>query len=149
MRFILNMVVLITLSLTLSNCQITKSDTESYIEKFSENKVEFEVLAKKIAENKDLANKIGYGININEIDSEIKVKLESLGIEDINLKHSECERITEVELITNWTKNATVCLNKNECDTKQSKIGYHSKTTMIEVWGLGNGWVMWIDYDFI
>lgn len=149
MKLFLKIIILITISLTLTNCQVTKSDTENYIEKFTECKVEFEILAKKITQNKELLGKIGYGIDINEIDSEIKTKLENLGINDINLKYSECEKITEVELVTNWTKNATVYFNKNECDKEQSKIGYHSKSTMIEVWGLGNGWIMWIDYDFI
>ncbi len=149
MRFTLNILVLITLSLTLSNCQATKSDTEDYIENFTENRVEFEALSKKIINNKALLSKIGYGINENEIDSKIKAELENLGIDEIYLKHSDCEGKIEVEFLTNWTKKASVYFNRNYCETEQTKIGYHSKTTMIEVWGLGNGWIMWIDYDFI
>ena len=149
MKLILKIIIFIFLSFTLTKCQVTKSDTENYIEKFSENKIEFDLLAKKISQDKLLLGKIGYSINKNEIDSILQTELENIGVDNINLKYSECEKITEVEFVMNWTKNATVYFNKNDCKKEQTKIGYHSKTTMIEVWGLGNGWCMWIDYDFI
>ena len=149
MKLILKIIILIFLSFTLTKCQVTKSDTENYIEKFSENKIEFDFLAKKISQDKLLLRKICYSINKNEIDSILQTKLENIGVDNINLQYSECEKITEVEFVMNWTKNATVYFNKNDCNKEQTKIGYHSKTTMIEVWGLGNGWYMWIDYDFI
>ncbi len=149
MKLILKIIILIVLSFTLTKCQVTKSDTENYIEKFNENKIEFDLLAKKIGQDKLLLGKIGYSINENELDSILKTELENIGVEDINLKHSECEKIAEVEFVMNWTKNATVYFNKNDCEKEQTKVGYHSKSTMIEVWGLGNGWYMWIDYDFI
>ena len=38
---------------------------------------------------------------------------------------------------------------KNICDKTQTVKGYHLKGGMIEVWGLGDGWLMWIDYDYI
>jgi hypothetical protein len=149
MKLILKITILIVLSFTLTKCQVTKSDTENYIEKFNENKIEFDLLAKKIGQDKLLLGKIGYSINENELDSILKTELENIGVQDINLKHSECEKIAEVEFVMNWTKNATVYFNKNDCEKEQTKVGYHSKSTMIEVWGLGNGWYMWIDYDFI
>ena len=149
MKLILKIIILIVLCFTLTKCQITKSDTENYIEKFNENKIEFDLLAKKIGQDKLLLKKIGYSINENELDSILKTELENIGVEDINLKHSECEKIAEVEFVMNWTKNATVYFNKNDCEKEQTKVGYDSKSTMIEVWGLGNGWYMWIDYDFI
>ena len=54
-----------------------------------------------------------------------------------------------IQLSINNKMGITVYFNKNDCEKVQTKIGYHSKSTMIEVWGLGNGWYMWIDYDFI
>ena len=149
MKLILKIIILVFLSFTLTKCQVTKSDTENYIEKFTENKIEFDLLAKKISHDKLLLGKIGQSINENELDSILKTELEDIGVDDINLKYSECEKITEVELIMNWTKNATLYFNKNDCEKEQTKLGYHWKSTMIEVWGLGNGWYMWIDYDFI
>jgi hypothetical protein len=149
MRLAIKILIFVFLSFTLTKCQVTKSDTENYIEKFTENKIEFDLLAKKINQDKFLLGKIGYSINENELDSILKAELENIGVVDINLKYSECEKTTEVEFVVNWSKNGTVYFNKNDCEKEQTKIGYHSKTTMIEVWGLGNGWYMWIDYDFI
>ena len=66
------------MSFTLTKCQVTKSDTENYIEKFNENKIEFDLLAKKIGQDKLLLGKIGYSINENELDSILKTELENL-----------------------------------------------------------------------
>lgn len=137
------------MSLTLTNCQVNKSDTENYIEKFKENRIEFENLVKKIKGNKLLIPKYVGRIKESELDTESRNEIKNLEIGEIYLSDTECEGKMNVEFSTNWTTKASVYFNQNECDCVQSKIGYHSKTTMIEVWGLGNGWIMWIDYDFI
>lgn len=137
------------LALCISSCQITESETEEYIERFYENKNQFDELAKRINSDKYAFSKIGYSINNSELDSIIKQKLNNLEINRTNLSYSNCDKILETEFTTLWTNKATVYFVKNNCDKTQSKKGYHSKSGMIEVWGLGDGWIMWIDYDYI
>jgi hypothetical protein len=36
------------------------------------------------------------------------------------------------------------------CNIEMTIKSYHSKPSeMIEVWGMGDGWILWVDYDFI
>ncbi|KOP35997.1 hypothetical protein DBB36_19435 [Flavobacterium sp. WLB] len=142
-------ILTVLISLALFSCEVSKSDTEGYIDKFYSNKIAFEKVAEKIYADKELTKRTGRRIPENKIDPEIKNDLEKLGIESFTIYKANCKKDIEVEFILNWTKNATLYLVKNNCNFDRSKIGYHSKTTMIEVWGLGNGWIMWIDYDFI
>jgi len=132
--------------LSFSNCQV---NADEYLEKFTENKSAFEKLAQKISSDKKLLAKIDHSVEVNEIDAEIKEQLDGLDIGSFTILSTECDGIVKVEFVVNWTKNATIYFDKDNCEKLMTKKGYHSKVGMIEVWGLGDGWVMWIDYDYI
>jgi len=140
----LKFIIITIFGVFLYSCQVTESDTKNYIEKFNANKVDFGKLALEINEYKVLSSK-----GDNEIYSKFEDGLNDLNIQRINISKTSCKDVFEIEFTTSWSKNATVYFTKNECVTEQSNVNYHSKSEMIEVWGLGNGWIMWIDYDFI
>lgn len=146
---LLRIIIFTIILLSFSNCQVTESDAERYIEKFTENKSDFEKLAQKISSDKKLLTKIDHSVEENEIEADIKEQLDGLDIGSFNILSTECDGIVKVEFVVNWTKNATVYFDKDNCEKTMTKKGYHSKAGMIEVWGLGDGWVMWIDYDYI
>jgi len=146
---LLRIIISLFILLSFFNCQITESNTEGYIEKFTENKSDFEKLAQKISSNKKLLAKIDQSVKENEIEAEIKEQLDELDISSFNILSTECDGVVKIEFVVNWTDNATIYFDKDNCEKTNTKKGYHSKNTMIEVWGLGDGWVMWIDYDYI
>lgn len=92
---------------------------------------------------------IDHSISQDDIPPDIKKELDELEIGTITILNTNCNGIVEVEFIVNWTNKATVYFDKNTSEKTNTKKGYHSKAGMIEVWGLGNGWMMWIDYDYI
>jgi hypothetical protein len=138
-------------SLILSGCSVNKFDVKKYTNKFSENKKDFEELVILLKSEKTITDRVGYSINENDLNEEIRKKLNKLGITDINISYTHCQNITSIGLTTNWTKKATVYFTKDICDKEQTAKGYYSvqSSGTIEVWGLGDDWLMWIDSDFI
>ncbi|MFC4815551.1 hypothetical protein [Flavobacterium sp. GCM10023249] len=132
-----------------SSCSVTESDTESYIARFYENKIVFERLVQKVNEDQYALSTIGHSINKSKVHPGIQEDIEDLEIATLQLSTTDCHGITQTELSVNWTTHATVTFIKSKCPSIETKKGYHSKNQMIEVWGLGEGWTMMIDYDFI
>ncbi len=90
---------------------------------------------------------VGYPVNKNNLPENIKEILHSLDISDVNLNFTKCEGLIDYEFKTNWSNKATLYFSKDSCDKKQSIKGFHDSTHMIEVWGLGDEWIMWLDHD--
>ena len=137
-------VFLVTLALT--SCSINTRDISSYQNIFEAHKGEFEALVGLLK----LQNiKVGYPINENELPNSIKVMLENLNISDINLNASSCKDTPAYEFTTSWNGKA-LSFSKDPCNKTQTVKGYHEKVSeTIELWGMGNDWTMWIDYDFM
>ena len=103
-----------------------------------------------LSADKKIMSETGYSIRNDNLSSDIKDLLNELEVNSINTKYTNCENITQIEFVTNWTTKGSVYFAKDSCDREQSKKGFHTKLSeMIEVWGLGDDWIMWIDYDFI
>jgi hypothetical protein len=129
------------------SCSVNKSDIRKFKVKFGENKNAFENLV-ELLKSQNL--KVGYSINENELPKNIQELLENLKISDINILTTDCKDISNYQFRTSWSKNATLYFSKDHCNKQQANQEYHSKVSdMIEVWGLGDDWVMWIDYDYI
>jgi hypothetical protein len=142
--------LILLFSLSLTNCSVNKVDINNYLNNFEDKKKDFDELIIGLLNNESIVGKVGHTINENELSKPIKDKLDKLGIINVERSYSKCPDTTEINLTTNWTTKATVYFTKDICDKEQSAKGYHAKTSqMIEVWGLGDGWIMWIDYDFI
>jgi hypothetical protein len=94
--------------------------------------------------------KVGFSVNENEFPKDIQEALQKLGISDVNLNFTHCDGMLDYEFTTTWSSKATLYFLKDFCNKKQTVKGFHYKPSdMIEVWGLGHEWTMWIDYDFI
>jgi hypothetical protein len=138
-------------SLMLEGCSVNKFDTKRYINKFSENKKDFEELVILLKSEKTITDRAGYSINENELNEEIRNKLDKLEIAEVSISYTHCQGVISIGLTTNWTKKATVYFTNDICDKVQTARGYYSvqSSGTIEVWGLGDDWLMLIDRDFI
>lgn len=136
---------LIIFLITFSSCSVNNWDIKSYQKKFEVHKNDFETLVSLLkAEN----IRAGYPINENNLPENIQNIIEDLNISNINI--TQCKDLVDYEFTSSWSSKATLYFSKDSCNKEQTIKGYHAKTSeMIEVWGLGDGWVMWIDYDFI
>jgi len=146
----LGIILFFSSNLFLFSCTDSKHDTKDYINKFYSNKEAFDELIIELRSSKSLINRIGKPIKIYELNDSITKKLNQLGVSDLEISYSKCQGLTYISLTTSWAKKATVYFTKDSCDKIQTAKGYYGKTSeMIEVWGLGDNWLMWIDYDFI
>ena len=135
------------MTLIIPSCSINKWDTDRYRNKFEANKKDFETLV-QLLKQQDV--KVGFSINENELPDSIVGILNDLDISDVNLNLSQCQGAVNYQFTSFWSSKATLYFSKDTCNKEQTKKGYHAKSSeMIEVWGLGDGWTMWIDHDFI
>jgi hypothetical protein len=127
-------------------CSVNSWDVYRYKSKFDRNKKELEQLINLL---KTQNIRVGYFINQNELPDEITEYLDKLDINDLNLNLTNCEGLAQFEFTTSWCRAATLYFSKDPCDNRQTVKGFHDNSGMIEIWGLGDGWCMWIDHDFI
>ncbi len=135
------------LILTLSYCSVNKWDVSRYRSKFEAHKKDFETLVHLLKEQNI---KIGFPINENELPENIQIILQDLDISDVNLNITQCQGLIDYQFTSSWSSKATLYFSKDNCNKEQTIKGYHANISeMIEVWGLGDEWTMWIDHDFI
>jgi len=128
-------------------CSVNTLDINRYQNKFEAHKGEFEALLSLLK----LQNiKPGYPINKNELPQNIRRILDNLDISDVNTNATSCGDTPAYEFTTSWSSKATLYFSKDSCNKAETIKGYHKKASeTIELWGMGDDWVMWIDYDFI
>ena len=135
------------MTLTLFSCTVNNWDITRYKNKFQTHKQDFDTLV-SLLKKQNL--RVGYFVNETELPKNIRIVIEDLSITNISLNVTDCEQLPDYEFTSSWSSKATLYFSNNFCDKEQTNKGYHSKPSeMIEVWGMGDGWVMWIDYDFI
>jgi len=138
--------LLFFLFIALSNCTPYSYDISRYKKKFEAHRSDFDSLV-SLLKAQNLQN--GPPINENNLPDEIKRQLAALEISDVSIL-GRCKDTTVYEFTSNWIKKAALHFSWDLCDKEQSVKGYHGMGgKMIEIWGLGDGWIMWIDYDFI
>ena len=138
---------LIILSLLILSCNFINTDSKrieqanNYKRFFFENKEQLEQITEKVLRNKKLILKSG---------QKIEEQLKTLKIENIVITKNSCETF-EVEYRTSWTKYpiGTMYLTMNVCESTKYPNGSYVNFGFIEVWGLGEGWILWVDSDFI
>lgn len=144
---VLNIVICCFLVLATSSCSVNSWDVDRYKSKFQTNKKQFDTLV-HLLKGQNL--KVGYSINQSELPENIKTILRDLQISEVNLNLTRCDGVVSYEFRSSWSTKATLYFSNDACEKEQTVKGYHSNPSeMIEVWGLGEGWVMWIDHDFI
>ena len=95
-------------------------------------------------------SRIGYSVNKNDLDKDTKTILSKLDILDISTSSSDCKDITQYQLEADWTTKLHIYFTKDNCDNVETKRGFRKQASKyIEVYGLGDNWLMWIDYDLL
>ena len=135
------------IAFSITSCSVNSCDINRYKSKFESNKQDFEKLV-QLLKQQDI--RIGYSINENELTEDTKAILRVLDINDVNLNITSCQGLIDYQFTSSWSRKATLYFSKDSCNKEQTIKGYHANLTeMVEIWGLGDGWTMWIDHDFI
>lgn len=144
---------LIILTFILTGCNYINTDkkridkAESYKIFFYDNKDVFEQIVDLINNDKNLNARIGKWINPEEFDELTNKQLRRLEIKHVTINKTDCGQF-EVEFTTSWTSYliGQMYLAK-DCSDRKSKKGNYRKVGFIDVWGLGDDWLIWIDSD--
>ena len=95
-------------------------------------------------------NRVGYFVNKNDLNKDVRDILDKLNITGISTSSSDCKGVLQFQLEANWTTKEHIYFTKDGCDYEQTAKGYYKQTSdYIEVYGLGDNWLMWVDYDLL
>lgn len=145
---------LIILTIILTGCDYINTDkrridkVETLKEFFYENKEDFELLIRDIESDKSMTAKMGLVQDVDKLENEIRTKkLKRLKIKTLTISETTCGQ-SEIEFRTSWTDYpiGQLYLTK-DCSDEKSKKGKYWKGGFVEVWGLGDNWMIWIDSD--
>ena len=117
------------------------------IEDFRNNQTEWNNLTARILNSETANHKLGLYIEPEEFGSAIAEELIQKGIVSVTVGNSEdCKN---VEYRKDWENSiGTQYLKWTTCDKIKTRKGYiQSDSGPIEVYGIGNGWLTWIDTD--
>ncbi len=148
--------LILSFVLTLTSCsdnrQKRKDIVADKIVLINENRTEWENLTKDILDDPYVNQQLGKFINPDELNDNLKSRLLKKGI--IRLSVQKGNTCKEVEYATDWTEYpvGAIYLKWTTCDSVQTQKGFYVdnfNTNFIEVWGVGNNWLIWVDSDFI
>ena len=134
------------------NREKRKEIVSEKIEQLSEQQTEWNNLTQRILKDPFVISSQGKNTYPEDLGKALSKELEEKGIKRIVVGiSSECK---EVEYETRWTEYpiGTLYLTWTTCDSKQTEKGYYKDNfdlNFIEVWGIGNDWLIWTDSDFI
>lgn len=135
----------IIVAFSTGSCIVSGSDAKRFMTVFNVREKDFDSLVTLLQRQKLPAD---YAYRKQMPDDILKM-MHNLHITDINLNVTPCRDTVAYEFVTSWASNAKVYFSKSACHGKEATKGYYKKSSeMIEVWGLGNNWIMWIDHDF-
>ena len=100
----------------------------------------------ELIDDENVKDKVGKSIN-PDVEELTNKKLRRLEIEFVTISKANCDDF-ELELKTSWTNYpiGQMYLTKTGCnDTKATKGNYWTDNNFIEVWGLGDDWIIWAD----
>ena len=139
------------LFLTLLSCNTGKDGRKEIIkakiEEFRENQKEWNNLTQRILKDETVNHKLGQLISPNDLDKSLAEELNEREIKYISVGNNlECK---EVEYQKEWDNSiGTQFLKFTTCDVLKTKKGYYqSDSSPIEVFGIGDNWLVWIDID--
>jgi len=148
-------ILIFLLTFSLISCKDNKEKRKEIvsekIEQFSEKQTKWNNLTNRILENQFVNSNLGKGIYPTDLVQPLSTELIENGIKFITVRNdSECK---EVEYATEWTEYpiGTLYLTWTTCgNLKQTEKGfYQSDSSFIEIFGIGNNWLIWTDSDFI
>jgi hypothetical protein len=126
-------------------------EVNSYKELFFNNRQVFEGIVAQIKSDERLRAKANGVIMPEEFDELTLRQLRQLKIRHLTIKSTLCDEL-EIEFRTHWTEYpiGQMYLTKPACeDALAGKGNYWNDGSFIDVWGLGDDWLIWTDSDFI
>ncbi|MDF2189232.1 hypothetical protein [Paraflavitalea sp. CAU 1676] len=134
------------LLVVIGSCAPNRYDINRYKRKFEEHRSDFDSLV-SLLKTQNLQD--GPPVNVNNLPDNIQRQLAALEVFDISVSFTGCTDTAVYEFTSSWSSKAALHFSWDLCDKDQASKGYHGKSgEMIEVWGMGDGWIMWIDSDF-
>lgn len=111
------------------------------------NMEEWNELTEKRLKTDFVKNKRGYASSyIEQLDLALQEELESKGIISIDVRWENC---TYVQYYYERYSFGMVSISWEACDAEHSKKGVNKQRMLIETWGIGNGWSILVDSDWI
>jgi hypothetical protein len=145
-----NILLILLISIFIS-CNVGKDGRKEIIlekiDEFNKEKKEWYDLTQSILKDESVNYKLGQLISPNDLDKSIADKLNDREIKYITVRNSP--EFQEVEYQKDWDNSlGTQYLQFTTCDTLKTKNGYYqSDSSPIEVFGIGDNWLIWIDID--
>lgn len=143
--------IVLALFLILISCNIGKEGRkeiiEIKIEEFNENQKEWNILTQRILKDETVIHKLGQLISPNDLEKSIAEELNEREIKYISVRNSiECQEVEYQKVWDNFI--GTQFLKFTTCDSLKTQKGYYqSDSSPIEVFGIGDNWLIWIDID--
>jgi hypothetical protein len=139
------------IAFALISCNVGKDGRKAIIferiEEFQREQSEWNNLTQRLLKDKTANQKLGLFIDPNDLHKSLADELIKRGVKYIIVRNStECR---EVEYQKDWENFiGTQCFTFSTCDSLKTKKGYYqSDSSPIEVFGIGDNWLVWIDLD--
>lgn len=139
----------------LFSCQDIKEKrkrlVEEKISQITKNQEEWNFISNQILQSASEKSNLNKTLSPNDFDQSLSTILIKKGIRRITVqKNTNCE---EIEYETSWSNYpiGTFYLVRTTCgNRKQTEKGFTQfGKNFIDVYGIGNNWLIWIDSDFI
>ena len=122
---------------------------EIVLEKIDDFRLEEKIwndLTKRILNDNTVNHKLGLLVKLDELEKSLADELTEKKVAYITVdKSQDCRK---VEYQKAWDKKiGTQYLEWSSCDSVKTQKGYYENLEPIEVFGIGNGWLTWIDTD--
>ncbi|MFB6320809.1 hypothetical protein [Saccharicrinis sp. FJH54] len=130
-----------------NNTEKRKEIVIKKITQFSDKQAEWNNLTNRILENQFVKSNLGKGIYPTDFEKYLSTELIKNGVKRITVhKSSECKEV-EYEFDYEYPIG-TLHLTWTTCAPKQTEKGYYqSDSNYIEIYGIGNNWLIWTDGD--
>lgn len=149
-----NLIFFLIISVTVAACGDNRSKVNDIvfdkIESINEEQETWNNLTQQLLEDEYVNSHLGLYINPKNLPSQLYDELKEKGVIRLSAtKNKECQ---DVEYSLDWMKknHTSFYLTWSTCDAVQTKKGYYKdnyESNSIEVWGVGNNWLIWIDSD--
>lgn len=145
-KFKMKNIICFFIIISLVSCSSRKEIVLQKIENFQSEKKEWNDLTKRILKDKTVNSKLGLLIEPEELDESLANELLKKEIVSITVgNNKDCQRVEYQKCWENFI--GTQYLIWTTCDSLKTKKGYYEDLSPIEVFGIGEKWLTWIDTD--
>lgn len=150
--YILFIVFSIAAAGCIDNREAIKEIVSDKIECINNGQDKWNKITQQLLNNDYINSRLGLYINPKDLNSNLYEELQEQGVIRLSVtKNIDCQK---VEYSLDWMEqnSCSLYLTWTSCDLIQTKKGYYKDsfdTNFIEVWGLGNNWLVWLDSDLL